>query len=189
MNQYIPAQFIECNTNEIKVSDIGLRTYYEQWPDYERIKKWDLRFLEMAKLISTWSKDPSTQTGAVIVRGDKSILSVGYNGFPRAMPDPKEFYENREEKYSRIVHCEMNAMISAAAPPRGCTLYTYPFMSCDRCVVHMIQAGIIRFVFPKASSEKEERWGDAFKWAIRYMRECQVEYSEYTLDEKETTIT
>jgi deoxycytidylate deaminase len=30
--------------------------------------KWDIRYLELAKHGSSWSKDPSTQTGAVIVR-------------------------------------------------------------------------------------------------------------------------
>lgn len=34
--------------------------------------KWDQRFLELAKVVSTWSKDPSTKTGAVIVRPDKT---------------------------------------------------------------------------------------------------------------------
>lgn len=28
-------------------------------------RKWDIRFLAMAKLVSTWSKDPSTKAGAV----------------------------------------------------------------------------------------------------------------------------
>jgi hypothetical protein len=29
--------------------------------------KWDLRFLELAELVASWSKDPSTKVGAVIV--------------------------------------------------------------------------------------------------------------------------
>jgi deoxycytidylate deaminase len=45
--------------------------------------KWDLRFLELAKLVASWSKDPSTQTGAVFVGRDNGIISVGYNGFPQ----------------------------------------------------------------------------------------------------------
>ena len=31
------------------------------------LKKWHMRFLEMAELVGSWSKDPSTKVGAVIV--------------------------------------------------------------------------------------------------------------------------
>ena len=70
-------------------------------------------FLELAKLASTRSKDPSTKTGAVIVRPNKTVVSVGFNGFPQGMPDDEELYKDRDEKYSRIVHCEVNALIFA----------------------------------------------------------------------------
>lgn len=135
-------------------------------------EKWDLRFLEMAKLVSGWSKDPSTKTGAVIVDSLRVVLAVGFNGFPRDMEVPDTLYHNREEKYSRIIHCEMNALLHAGALPAGCTLYTYPFMSCDRCAVHMIQAGIQRFVAPISTDEQFERWGVSFVKAHKYMNEA-----------------
>lgn len=122
--------------------------------------KWDIRFLELAKLVASWSKDPSTQTGAVIVRPDKTVLSVGYNGFPRGIEDSEEKYNDRETKYSMIVHCEMNAVLSAHESVKGCTLYTWPFASCDRCAVHMIQSGITRAVAPILPKHLEERWSE-----------------------------
>lgn len=134
-------------------------------------RKWDLRFLELAKLVSTWSKDPSTQTGAVLTQ-DRHIISVGYNGFPASMPDDIALYSNREEKYSRIVHCEVNALISAKQDISGATLYTHPFLSCDRCVVQMLQAGVRRFVAPQATPEQLERWGSAFERTRKYITEC-----------------
>lgn len=135
--------------------------------------KWDFRFLDLAKLISTWSKDPSTKCGAVITQ-DKRIISTGFNGFPERMPDFNEDYENREEKYSRIVHCEMNAVLYAREPLYGATLYTYPFISCDRCFVHMVQAGITRFVAPKPTADQLTRWGTAFERVRDYAQECDV---------------
>ena len=134
--------------------------------------KWDLRFLEMAKLVSTWSKDPSTQTGAVIVRGKNNIVSVGYNGFPGGMDDSPELYANREEKYRRIIHCEMNAERYAESDIQGCTLYTYPFMSCDRCFVHMKNYGIVRFVAPLPTADQLTRWGAAFEWVRIEAKKC-----------------
>lgn len=143
------------------------------------MNKWDQHFLEMAKLVSTMSKDPSTKTGAVITgANDKRVVSTGYNGFPADMQDKPELYMSREEKYSRIVHCEMNALIYAQRDLHGCTLYTWPFMSCDRCVVHMLQAGITRFVAPKATAAPEERWGEAFKKTRKYIQECGCELVE-----------
>lgn len=148
--------------------------------------KWDIRYLEMARLVASWSKDPSTQTGAVIVRPDNSVLSVGYNGFPRGINDTPERYENRELKYSLIVHCEMNAVLSAHESVQGCTLYTWPFLSCDRCCVHMIQAGITRVVAPECPpGDKLDRWGAAFEETKARFREAGIECVEvpYTLFE------
>lgn len=140
--------------------------------------KWDRRFLDLAAHIAQWSKDPSTQTGAVIVRPNKSVVSVGYNGFPMGMIDDPEVYSNREMKYSRVVHCEINAQIFATQPLTGCTLYTWPFASCDRCCVQMIQAGIHYFVFPEPSADALTRWAEAFEKTKRYITEAGCYWRE-----------
>lgn len=147
------------------------------------MNKWDIRFLELAKLISTWSKDPSTKVGAVIVRPDKSILSVGFNGFPKSMADTEEWYNNREEKYSRIVHGEINALIHANGSVAGCSLYTYPFLPCDRCCVQMIQAGISRIVAPVASADAMTRWAAAFEKTKLYCSQSSVDVVEVNFPE------
>src|SRR6056300_1094742 len=75
--------------------------------------KWDQRFMDMAMMISTWSKDPSSKIGAVIVNDERRILATGYNGFPRGIADYEERLNNREEKLDRIIHGEMNALMNA----------------------------------------------------------------------------
>lgn len=140
--------------------------------------KWDMRFLDLACLVSTWSKDPSTRTGAVIVRPDRTVASIGYNGFPRGMVDSDERLESREEKYSRVVHCEVNALIHAHEPLRGYTLYTYPFLSCDRCFVQLAQAGITRFVAPVCPVTKRDRWEAVFEKVRAYAEELNVTIDE-----------
>lgn len=143
-----------------------------------RVCKWDDRFLAMAAFVSGWSKDPSTKVGAVIVEGSVNIISLGFNGFPQAMVDKPEYLNNREEKYSRVVHGEINAILFAGKPIRGCTLYTHPFLPCDRCAVQVIQSGIARVVALKPAKDKEERWGEAFANTRRYFAECGVEVLE-----------
>lgn len=142
-------------------------------------EKWDRRFLELAKLVSTWSKDPSTQCGAAIVRPNNSVASVGFNGFPQGMSDADELYANREIKYSRVVHCEVNALLFAREPVNGYTLYTTG-PCCDRCAVQMIQAGITRFVAYTAP-DMIARWGEAFKKTFSYYDEAAVKHQEYEL--------
>lgn len=139
--------------------------------------KWDRRFLEMAKLVGSWSKDPSTCVGAVIVRPDKTIATLGYNGFARGMHDHQGLYENRDEKYSRIIHAEMNALLHAREQFHGYTLYT-TLMPCDRCTVIMIQSGIKRFVTQYPAPEQLTRWADAFARTRTYIREANIELVE-----------
>lgn len=139
--------------------------------DYSNPKsKWDLRFLQIAEHISTWSKDPSTKCGAVIVDRHRHIVSTGYNGFPRNMPDDKAKYEDRELKYKYIVHCEINAMTFAQQDLTNCTLYTYPAMSCSRCAGPMIQSGITRCVAPEATDDMKSRWGVDMEIATEMFR-------------------
>ena len=39
------------------------------------LNKWDARWLEIAGVVSTWSKDPSTKIGAIAVK-DKRLVST-----------------------------------------------------------------------------------------------------------------
>jgi dCMP deaminase len=82
-------------------------------PTAARQEVWDKRFLSMARLVSAWSKDPSTKVGAVIVTPENVIVRVGYNGFAQRMPDAEHHYKDREVKYSRIVYFETNAIVLA----------------------------------------------------------------------------
>lgn len=109
--------------------------------------KWDVRFINLARHIAQWSKDPSTKTGAVIVDSDRRIVSVGYNGFAMGCDDSLELYTDRDYKYETVIHCEMNAIISAKRDLFGNTLYLTS-AGCGKCTAQVIQAGIRRIVIP-----------------------------------------
>lgn len=127
--------------------------------------KWDDRFLEMAKMVSTWSKDPSTQCGAVITKG-KEVVSVGYNGFPKGVFDHPSIYADRDRKYKRVIHAEQNAILYAKQDLLDCTCYVYPMPPCSTCAALLIQSGIKRIVSIQPSKELIERWGDGFSEAF-----------------------
>lgn len=136
----------------------------------DRQEKWDRRYLEMARLVSTWSKDPSTQVGAVLVNYDYQKEFVGYNGFPVGVDDSPERYADRELKYKIVVHAESNALRKAGDfYSRGSTLYVYPSFSfppiCNECAKDAIQGRIKEIVGyePNMNDPRVQRWLEAIK--------------------------
>jgi len=107
---------------------------------------WDRRFLELAKQISSWSKDPKTKVGAVIANDKRFILGTGYNGFPRGVEDRPERYEDHDTKYAFVVHADLNAILNCEHRPEGATFYIWPLFPCNHCAKAIIQAGIKRVV-------------------------------------------
>lgn len=134
------------------------------------MEEWDERFLGLAKYVSTWSKDPFTKVGAVIVDGDKRIVSIGYNGFPKEVDDDERLYD-RDLKNDIVVHAEMNAMMFANRSLANCTLYTYPFMPCHRCAGPIIQSGIECVV---SYTNENERYKDSFALSRDILTEAGV---------------
>lgn len=130
------------------------------WGTVNSQTKWDIRFLELAKHVASFSKDPSTKVGAVIVRNNNEIVSLGYNGLPKGIQDEDSILNNRKKKMELIIHGEENALIFAKQSVDGCTLYTYPFICCSRCSSKMIQAGIKRVV---TIDDVPDRWKENMK--------------------------
>lgn len=159
-------------------ADCAYKVPIEETP-YDRRVKWDHRFLKLARHISSWSKDPSTKVGSVIVRPDLSVASMGYNGFVRGFPDTEEVLQDREQKYRFIVHGEANAIVHAREPLHGCTLYVWPFPPCDGCVKLAIQAGIKRFVSVRPTREQRDRWGASFEAAEDMICETKLDATWY----------
>lgn len=137
--------------------------------------KWDYRFLDLAELVSGWSKDPSTKVGAVISDKNNRIVSIGYNGFPQNIHDDNRL-ENRETKYKIIIHGEMNAILFANKSLQFCTLYTYPFMPCPRCASTIIQTGIHRVV---SYNIMPDRWKNEFELSQFLFKEAGIELKLY----------
>lgn len=135
----------------------------------QNYKIWDRRFLQLAELISSWSKDPSTKVGTVITKGNK-IISLGYNGFPSKIDDDSRLLD-REEKYKIIIHAERNAILFANQSLDNCTIYTYPFMPCSSCASLIIQSGISRVV---SYSTIPERWKESFELSKNLLKEAKI---------------
>jgi dCMP deaminase len=136
--------------------------------------KWQARFIKLAEEISTWSKDVTTQVGSVIVRPDRTICSVGFNGFPRGVEDSQSAIANRDTKLLRTLHAEVNAVLSAKEPLNGYSLFVWPFQPCAQCAAIVIQAGIAEVYCPYNDHLAHERWRESFKAALQMFDEAGV---------------
>lgn len=133
---------------------------------------WHERFLGLAEHIGTWSKDPSTKVGAVIVDPDKRIVSTGFNGWPRGIPDNPD--AQRDVKLHRTLHAETNAILFAHRDLAGCTLYVTHF-PCAACAAIVIQSGITAVVTRKPDMAFLTRWEESLNHAAAMFRLANVQ--------------
>ena len=141
-------------------------------------KAWGDRYINLAKEISTWSKDPSTKVGAVVIGNNGEVLSQGYNGFPRSIKDTPQRLKDREKKYNLVVHAEMNAICNASlngVSLKGSTLYVYGLPICNECAKGVIQVGIDKVIATRPADYNKE-WDESIKDAKALFKEAEVEY-------------
>ena len=150
----------------------------------EKQTDWVIRFLRLAQHVAMWSKDPSTQCGAVIVDHHRRVVGMGFNGFPRGIRDDPSRLNDRPEKYGTIVHAELNAILNATRSVEGCSMYVWPMLSCNECAKAIIQSGINLIVAPLGIGEDTNtRWGSQLEFARRMFAEANVIVCETHMDE------
>lgn len=136
--------------------------------------KWIARYTKLAKEIASWSKDESSRVGSVIVRPDRTIASVGFNGFPRGVEDCHSRIANRDTKLMYTIHAELNAILSAKEPLDGYSLFVWPFQPCSNCAAAIIQSGIKDVYCPYNDHLAHDRWRESFKAALQMFDEAGV---------------
>jgi dCMP deaminase len=108
------------------------------------VPSWDVYFMDQAKHVSTRSKDPNTQVGAIVVNHNHDVIATGYNGFPPGCVDNDKLWE-RPTKYDRVIHAELNAIARAARRGHAIEwgiMYVTAF-PCLPCAKAIIAAGIV----------------------------------------------
>lgn len=145
--------------------------------------KWHYRFMELAFLVASWSKDPTTKTGAVVVGPDREIRATGYNGLVRGVDDNIPERMERPTKYDFFEHAERNAVYNACltgTPLKGCVLYA-THSPCTDCARAIIQAGIKMVVTNKIiidDNTPQGTWRDKLNYSTQMFKEAGIEYIE-----------
>jgi dCMP deaminase len=140
----------------------------------------DLDYIKMAyQMGRSYSTDPSTQNGSVIVNSFGSVVSAGANHFPNGVADDdttKSRWE-RPIKYSYVEHAERNAIYKAAKcglSTNGCTMYCY-WAACVDCARAIIQSGIKTLVRHKIIMDVGyDRWKETIELADQMMHEAGI---------------
>lgn len=145
--------------------------------------KWTRRYLDLAGHIANWSKDPSTQCGAVVIGDYGQILSTGFNGFPRGIKDDSRLHD-RETKYKHIIHAEMNTIYNASLTSvslKNSTIYVWGLPVCSQCALGVIQSGIKTVVV--AYPEKiHDKWKESGQLTEALFKEAGVQYFKFICD-------
>lgn len=129
------------------------------------------------------SKDPRTRIGAVLVEPkSRSIVSEGFNGFPRGVQDYYERYHDKPEKLVFVVHAEHNAILNAARRGQATSnlfLYTQG-IPCHECAKAIIQAGVQRVITHKQWPAMDAAtWRDSVAYALVMFDEAGVQHVEF----------
>lgn len=149
-------------------------------------KDWQHFYIELAEAISKKSKDGSSKFGAILVRPDKTVASIGFNGFPARLKDIKAYLNKttfKEEKYFRIVHAEANCLNhNRDHDTTGYHLFVNG-LPCSACALRIVSTGI-KYVYYSSNnqSDYETRWADSIKKSKTLFEEAGVELIEVDLE-------
>jgi dCMP deaminase len=105
---------------------------------------WDEYGLELAKAASIRSEDPYLKVGACVLRQDRSIVGIGYNGTAPGVSIP---WEDRNARRGFVIHAEVNALrYCTPTETRGGYLYV-THHPCAECVKVIASYGISQVVW------------------------------------------
>ena len=133
--------------------------------NFDKDKKWDLSFMEIASIFANHSSCVKRKVGAVLVK-DLRILSTGYNGTPSGFCNCDEVFKNPTDLKDGTlpngikithhdfaeqfeIHAEQNCLSFAAkngVSTKDCTLYitTAPCVNCAKII---ISSGIKKVIY------------------------------------------
>mgnify|MGYP003408169483 FL=1 len=139
--------------------------------------RWINIFMGVAFSIAKASKDGSLKVGSVLVRPDKTIASIGFNGFPKRIEDDENILNDdsmKHIKYSRIVHAECNCLNYN----RDIDLNKFHLFvtahPCDKCALRIASTDI-SYIYYAINDDFENRWKSEIKIAKDIFLDAGIE--------------
>ena len=122
--------------------------------NFNKQKRYDQKYLEIAKVISELSHAKRKKVGSLIVK-NSVIISDGFNGTPTGYENECEDYEGNTKWYT--LHAEANAITklvrTGGISAEGSTLYL-TLSPCKECSKLILQSGISRVLYTEEYRDK-----------------------------------
>lgn len=136
------------------------------------LSPWELKYLNLCDYkAQSWSKDPSSKYGSIIVDQFDNEVSSGINGFPRGFKDTKERWEDREFKKRHVIHSEENAILFAERSLVGCRIFVNG-LPCSSCMGKIAQKKIKEVICWEPPEQFYERYSPAE--SLQVAMECEI---------------
>ena len=137
---------------------------------------WQQFYMRLAREVATGSKDASSKFGAILVRPDKTVASIGFNGFPRRVADDVAMLTDpakRAQKYARIVHAECNCLNHSRDVSTAGYFLVVSGHPCDRCALRIASTDIAA-VYYCSSPDYESRWAAEVEVSRQILSEAGI---------------
>lgn len=105
---------------------------------------WKAYAVDLAEVAAKRSEDPYVQIGAVVLRPDRSVAGVGYNGAP---PGIDIDWSDRDERRRYVIHAETNALRYCTTEEVRGGLLAVSHVPCPQCLVNVAAYGIRQVVY------------------------------------------
>jgi deoxycytidylate deaminase len=111
----------------------------------------DEKYMGLAWMHASFSKDPFTQVGAQIVGQYNQPLGSGYNGPPRLVHDDEISWDRSTDekevtRYDIIVHAEVNAIDHSCGDLTESTLYVTA-LPCPSCMLEIVRKEMGKVIY------------------------------------------
>lgn len=122
-------------------------------------------YMGLAFWVSRKSKDPKTQIGSIIVSPNNTPISSGYNGPPAEIDDNLIDWD-RPNKYSYILHSEINAIWYGRYKCMNNAIIYVTGKPCRNCILHIVRAGIKKVIYKNPLTDPNSLLANEEEWTI-----------------------
>lgn len=126
---------------------------------------WEEYALALALVAASRSEDPYRKVGSCVLRHDKSVAGIGYNGAP---PGINIDWTDRDDRRKRVIHAEVNAL-RYIRPDEG-WLIAVTLLPCRSCLQMIASYGIKKIVYHDVYEEDEVALQLAEEWGIELIQ-------------------
>ncbi len=132
---------------------------------------WEEYALLLSQTAALRSEDPWKKTGCCVLRHDKSVAGLGYNGGPKGIEID---WSDRDERRKRVIHAEINTL--TYCKPNEIWLLACTLLPCRSCMQTIAAYNIKKVVFAEVYQQDD--------FALQLAKEFEISLIQLSLPSK-----